>query len=138
MNISDQQAKRDAGIQVQDGIVGLVRKRFIDKPTLQLAGTSIMTGEYITNKLNIKCRYIIDKRKNRRKKFHLRVMPTNLIYLLPKIIPYLIFKKELAILALEICQLRQEIPNGQSDHPNVIIVKEKIELLKKLNKNKYL
>ena len=113
-------------------------KTTIEKPTMQLSLTNHKTIEYLAEILEIDSRNGKDKRPNRKQPKRIRLMSNNIIRILPHIIPYLTMKKELAILALDICTLRREIPNGQYNHENVTIVKEKIEEMKRLNHNKYI
>lgn len=127
-----------------DGDGSVIINRFhkrngsICKPTLQIGMTNFQTINYLADIFSSTTGDRNDKRGDRKPSKRIRLMSMKLIEFLPKIIPYLIFKKELAILALEICQLRQDMPNGSHDHPNILIVREKIELLKQLNKDKYL
>jgi len=131
-----------AGLIDGDGSIIINRwkigKRIIEKPTIQLSLTNHKTVDYVANILELNSKNHSDKREYRKQPKRIRIMPTNLIHIVPKILPYLTFKKELAQLALDICLLRQEMPNGQYNHKNVAVVKNKIEKMKLLNQNKYI
>lgn len=132
-----------AGIIDGDGSI-MVNKwtisgRIIQKPVMQINMTNHQTIAYLAEMFSIRIRTIDDKRAgDRRQASSIRLMPQKLMEFLPKVIPYLVFKKKLAILALEICELRRDTPNGSHNHPNIELVKEKIKLFKELNKDKYM
>lgn len=106
-----------------------IGERIIRKPVLQLSMTNHNTIDYISDVIKQKAVNTSEKRKTRRKAKTIRILPTKMIDILPNLIPYLLLKKELAEIALEICELRSEIPNGQYNHKNVKIVNDKLNIM---------
>lgn len=114
-------------------------KRPIYKPVVKISCTHNPTMFHISRIFGTNMTECIRKnRKNEKTIYTIMLFSGKIIEHMPVITPFLIFKKELASLAISICKLRRDTPNGVTKHPNLTEAKEKILLLKELNKNKYL
>ncbi len=125
-----------AGIIDGDGSIMISKfinttKMITYKPTVEISMHHKTTMEYIS--FILKTNY----RKRKTGAYTIRLMSIKLMEILPKVIPYLVFKKELAILAVDIAKLRSSVPNGCTKHKNYDIANRKIKELKRLNSDKY-
>ncbi len=105
------------------------------KPILKISMCHKKTIKYLGKKLGTNHK----KRKRKyRDEWYIVLSSLKLIEYLPKIIPHLLFKKKLAELTLEIASLRAKgIINQHIGRDRKEIINKKLDIFRKMNKNKY-
>lgn len=119
-----------AGIIDGDGCISVSKFTTSNKAIVTIGMTHEKTIKYIASILKV------GYKTKKTGMYVIRLLTKDVLRVIPNVIPYLTFKKELAILAVEISQLRSEAVGIK--HENLTIANEKIDLIRKSKANRYM
>lgn len=114
---------------------GRGKVREILRPEVKISLAHLPTIAYLTERLGINSLQSNPARGNKRPTRAIRLISGKIIEILPKIIPYLVLKRERAELALKIALMKRDAPNDGLPKPEIRQLCEQLVALNEHSRN---